>query len=72
MEFLVDSIIMDTQGFFYKNGKSLSITDLREEYKKKDRFLTINIPSLAIMAREVAESYLKKSSDIGIRLKYLV
>ena len=69
LKFLADSIIMDTQGFFYKNGESISITDLREEYKKKDKPLTINIPSLAIMGRKVAESYLKKLSDIGIPFK---
>jgi hypothetical protein len=66
LNYLRRAIIMDRNGVFYKNGKPLSVPELKAEYIKEIDAIIVNVPSLRILNTNKRNAYLKKLTEAGI------
>ena len=66
IKYLKSIVIMDIDGHFYRNANRVSIAELKKEYAKNKKSITVNVPSLKILSIEKRNIYLKKLTEAGV------
>ena len=69
LNYLRKTTIMDTKGIFYRDGKPVSLPELKDEFTRTKEPITMNIPSQKILNKITINTYLKKLTDFGIIFK---